>query len=40
MLIFSTAAAACMVLLFTYDRPSTAGDITVQPTALHEVCPQ
>ena len=40
MLIFSTAVAARMVLLLVNDRPFTAGGITVQPTALHEVSPQ
>jgi hypothetical protein len=40
MLIFSTAVAGCMVLLLINDRPFTAGGITVQPTALHEVSPQ
>jgi hypothetical protein len=40
MLIFSTAVAACMVLLMINDRPFNAGGITVLPTALHEVGPQ
>jgi hypothetical protein len=40
MLIFSTAVAACLVLLLINDRPFTAGGITVQQTVLHEVSPQ
>jgi hypothetical protein len=40
MLIFSTAVAACMVLLMINDRPFNAGGITVLPTALHEVGPE
>jgi len=35
--IFSTAMAACLVLLAIYDRPFATGGNTVQPTALREV---
>lgn len=37
MFIFSTAIAACMVLLMVYDRPFATGGNTLQPTALREV---
>ena len=35
--VFSTAVAACIVLLMINDRPFTAGGITVLPTSLLEV---
>jgi hypothetical protein len=35
--VFSTAVAACIVLLMINDRPFTAGGITVQPTSLQEI---
>ena len=35
--IFSTAIAACLVLLMVNDRPFAAGGFTVQPSALREL---
>lgn len=35
--VFSTAVAACVVLLMINDRPFSSGGITVLPTALQEV---
>ncbi len=35
--IFSTAVAACLVLLLVYDRPFSAGGAAVQPDALREI---
>jgi Protein of unknown function (DUF4239) len=37
MLIFSTAVAACLVLLMINDRPFSAGGFSVQPTALRQI---
>jgi hypothetical protein len=37
--VFSTAVAACLVLLMVNDRPFAAGGITVQPEALRDVSP-
>jgi hypothetical protein len=37
--VFSTAVAACLVLLMVNDRPFAAGGITVQPIALREISP-
>jgi hypothetical protein len=37
LLLFSTAMAACLVLLMANDRPFSAGGITLQPTELHDV---
>jgi Protein of unknown function (DUF4239) len=37
MAIFSTAIAACLVLLMVHDRPFAAGGITLQPNSLREV---
>ncbi len=37
--IFASAVAACLVLLMVSDRPFSAGGITLQPGALHEVAP-
>ena len=39
MFIFSTAIAACLVLLTVYDRPFGAGGFTVRPTVLHAIIP-
>lgn len=35
--VFSTAMAACLILLLVNDRPFAAGGFTLQPTALEEV---
>lgn len=35
--VFSTAVAACLVLLLAYDRPFAAGGFTLSPTAFREV---
>lgn len=35
--IFSTAVAACLVLLLAYDRPFAAGGFTLSPAAFREV---
>ncbi|HTI80567.1 MAG TPA: hypothetical protein VL614_08985 [Acetobacteraceae bacterium] len=35
--VFSTAVAACVVLLMINDRPFTSGGITVLPTSLQEI---
>ena len=35
--VFSTAMAACLVLLMAYDRPFSPGGFTVQPRALREI---
>jgi Protein of unknown function (DUF4239) len=35
--IFSTAVAACLVLLMVYDRPFAFGGVTMAPTSLREV---
>ena len=40
LLIFSTAVAACLVLLMVNDRPFAPGGFTLQPTALREISPQ
>ena len=37
--IFSSAIAACLVLLTVNDRPFAAGGITVQPVALRAMSP-
>ncbi len=37
--IFSSAVAACLVLLIVSDRPFSAGGVTLQPGALHEIAP-
>jgi hypothetical protein len=37
--IFSTAVAACLVLLMVNDRPFATGGFTVQPMALREISP-
>jgi uncharacterized membrane protein len=39
MFIFSTATAACLVLLMVYDRPFGAGGFTVTPDVLRAVMP-
>jgi hypothetical protein len=39
MFIFSTAVAACLVLLMVYDRPFGAGGYTVTPAVLRAVMP-
>ena len=39
MFIFSTAIAACLVLLMVYDRPFGAGGFTVTPAVLRAVMP-
>jgi hypothetical protein len=38
--IFSTAVAACLVLLMINDRPFTSGGITVTPAVLEQIRPQ
>lgn len=35
--VFSTAVAACLVLLMINDRPFTSGGVAIQPTTLHEL---
>jgi hypothetical protein len=35
--LFSTAVAACLVLLMVYDRPFTTGGNTLEPRALQEI---
>jgi len=35
--IFSTAMAACLVLLLAYDRPFAAGGISLTPAAYREI---
>ena len=35
--VFSTAMAACLVLLMANDRPFAAGGITLEPGALREI---
>lgn len=37
--VFSTAVAACIVLLMINDRPFTSGGITVMPTSLQQIRP-
>jgi Protein of unknown function (DUF4239) len=39
MLVFSSAVAACVLLLMATDRPFSYGGITLEPTALREVAP-
>jgi hypothetical protein len=39
MFIFSTAVAACLVLLMVYDRPFGAGGFAVTPAVLRAVMP-
>ena len=39
MFIFSTAIAACVVLLMVYDRPFGTGGFVIQPTVLRDIMP-